>query len=393
VRNETSQNSRQHRTILVAHFRPDIVSGAEFAIADMLEKSSSHFRYVMLTPGKGPLAEHYRSKGFEVWPQRIETPRRKYPGLHSLQSWFFARRLRAAGVNMAIANTFPAATRVGTACRMAGIPYAIYVREYINDKPLHRFLLARADRIFAVSADVADYLTSMTDPCKIVVAHDHLQAQPLLARIEAAKRGGVAMPFAGDGPLVGIIGRITNYKRQDLFVRAIPWVLKEFPAARFVVVGSAVEKERRYAESLPELARSLGVADRVAFLGHRSDALEIMSCLSVCCLTSDREPFPRTVLEAQLVGCPVVASDTGGCPEMVEDGVTGLFFQANGPDSEKHLAQKIVLLLRDQALHSRLAESARRAVENNFASEQPVKRFECHLEESLYKNSKQGWKG
>ena len=50
--------------ILIAHFRPDIVSGAELAIADMVAKRSEGFEYVMLTPGEGRLADYYRSRGF-----------------------------------------------------------------------------------------------------------------------------------------------------------------------------------------------------------------------------------------------------------------------------------------------------------------------------------------
>jgi len=359
----------------VTHFRPDIVSGAEFAIADMVKKCDERFRFIMLTPGAGNLADYYRSRGFEVWPKRIETPRRKYPGLHTFQSFLFARQLQAKGIDSVIANTFPAASRVQTACRFAGIPYAIYVREYISDKPPHRGILGRADRIFAVSADVAAYLSPMSDPKKIAVAHDHLDAEALVARLEARN----PKRFAGEGPVVGIIGRITSYKQQDLFVRAIPWVLKEVPEARFLIVGSAGEGERAYEEGLKKLARELQVDDRLAFLGHRPDALEIMAELTVCCLTSDREPFPRTVLEAQLAGCAVIAADTGGCPEMVEDGVTGLLFPSTRPDSHELLAEKIIRLLGDDALRERIAVNAKERVMQTFASDMPVRQFEAHL--------------
>ncbi len=363
-------------TILVAHFRLDIVSGAEFAIADMVNKCDERFRFIMLTPGAGNLADYYRSCGFEVWPKRIETPRRKYPGLHTLQSYLFARQLQAKGIDAVIANTFPAASRVQTACRFAGIPYVIYVREYISDKSQHRAILRRADGIFAVSADVAAYLSPMSDPEKIVVVHDHLHAEPLIARLEPRRS---PKRFAGDQPVVGIIGRITSYKRQDLFVRAIPWVAKEVPEARFVIVGSALESERVYEGELKKLASELQVDDRLAFLGHRTDALEIMAGLTVCCLTSDREPFPRTVLEAQLVGCAVIASDTGGCPEMLEDGVTGLLFPSTRPDSHELLAENIIRLLGDDALRKRIAVNAKERLMQTFASDMPVRQFEAHL--------------
>lgn len=369
-------NARPTR-IVVAHSRPDIVSGAENAIADTVDRRGENFEYIMLPPGKGVLAEYYRSRGFNVWAREVETQRRLYPGLHTVVSWLFSRQLKRKQIDAVVCNTFAAAARMRTACKMGNIPWAIYVREYITDKKLHRKILSEATLVLAVSRDLAGYLSSMVDGKKIHVAYDHIQAEPLLERARAHKSSGKRIiPFAAEYPIVGYIGRITKYKQPDLFVRSVPAVLERIPGARFIVVGSAGATERDYESSLRTLARELGVDDKIAFLGHRSDAIEILSELAVCCVTSDREPFPRTVLESQLLGVPVVAANTGGCPEMIEDGKSGILFSSTTLDASEQLAAAITRILHDGGLSSRLASSEREHVLNGLAGLKPVRDFE-----------------
>lgn len=364
-------------TILVAHSRPDTVSGAELAIADMIDARREGIHYLMLTPGEGILAEHYRARGYDVWARELETRRRRYPGLHTVQSVFFARSFRKRCVNAILCNTFAAAARVKDASRMAGIPCGVYVREYITNKKIHRKILNGADMVLAVSRDVASYLADMVAPQKLFVAYDHIHAPPLLERIALHRARGVRLvPFDQRHPVVGLIGRITRYKQPDLFVRTIPHVLATCPGARFVVVGAAGAGEKEYEAGLQVLARRLGVEDRVAFMGHRSDALEIMSELSVCCITSDREPFPRTLLEGQLLGVPVVAADTGGCPEMIEHGVTGLLFSSVAPDAATRLGASIAVLLSDGQRASAMSARALVSLQHGVASDQPVRTLE-----------------
>lgn len=367
---------------LVAHYLPDMVSGAELAIADFIGVVDEHYHATMLTPGDGKLANYYKRAGFDVWTKLIHTKRRRYPGLHTVQSLVFARELRDRDFDVVLCNTFPAASRVGMACRRAGIPYGIYVREYISDHSLHRKILDRANKILAVSRDVRNYLSDMTDPAKIVVAYDYIDTRPILERATLHEASGNRLvPFGAEHPVVGIVGRITPYKQQDLFVRAIPGVLSEIPVARFVVVGSARETEKDYEKYVTNLAVDLGVQDKVAFMGHRNDAIEIISELTVGCLTSSREPLARVILESQSLGCPVIASDTGGSPEMVEDEITGLLFSFTAPDAESQLSAQIIRLLNDRLLRNKIVEKAKKEIQTTFAGSKHVRQLEKYIEE------------
>jgi glycosyltransferase involved in cell wall biosynthesis len=346
----------------------------------MVAKRSDGFEYIMLTPGEGRLAEYYRERGFAVWPQKIQTRRRLYPGLHTLQSLWFAPKLRQAAVDVVLCNTFPAASRVGTACGRAKKPYAIFVREFIRNTPEHSRILSKAAMVLAVSRDVAGYLKDLAPPERTFVVYDHLDIGPLVERARQHKGSRKRLlPFNPTHPVVGYVGRITAYKQPDLFLRAIPAVLEREPDCRFAVVGASVERERDYEKGLHRLARELCVAHQVAFMGQRPDAVEIISELAVCCLTSSREPFPRTVLEAQALGCPVVASDTGGCPEMVQHGKTGLLFPVRERNAAQSLAEQVSHLLQDTGLARGLAARAQESVRTTFGSLAPVVELEARL--------------
>ncbi len=176
--------------------------------------------------------------------------------------------------------------------------------------------------------------------------------------IAVAARQAHPLSFDPAVPLIGWIGRLTPYKQPDLFLKAIPFVLQKFPKAKFILIGSAKKNEKEYEASLFKLSAHLGIDDSVEFLGQRSDVIDILANLTVVCVTSTREPISRVILEAQVMGCPVIAPDTGGSPEAVEDGVTGLLFHPLGDEAPNDLAERIIQVLADPKLAEQLREQA-----------------------------------
>jgi glycosyltransferase involved in cell wall biosynthesis len=368
--------------ILIAHYQSDVVSGAENSIADLLDQLDPRYSITMLIPGEGNLARFYRKRGFHVWVRRVETPRRLFPGLHQLQSRWLAREFKQRGIHAVLCNTFPAASRVATACRMANLPHAIYMRDYIPDLPLHRRILAQASMLFAISKDVIRQHAAMADPVKFRLAYNFINPDPILNRYEAHLASGKRLlPFEPRNPVIGLVGRLTPYKQPDLFLRAIPHVLNAAPEARFVLVGSAQKREKAYEECLVDLARELGIQERVAFLGQRQDVIELTSEFTVSCLASGREPLGRVILEANLLGVPVIVPDTGGPAEIVEDQATGLHFASLAPDAEIQLASRIIRLIEDPDLRDCLAENGRERVLTTFASQKYVRAQEEYFEQ------------
>ena len=124
--------------------------------------------------------------------------------------------------------------------------------------------------------------------------------------------------------MVGISGRLVRWKRQDALLRAVALLAAEDRDVHALVVGGDSHNEDPgYGGELERLAASLGIADRVTFTGHRTDAVALTQVMDVMVNASDPEPFGLVLLEALAVRRPVVAVARGGPAEIVEDGVTG----------------------------------------------------------------------
>lgn len=371
--------------ILIAHYQSTIISGAENSIADFVDQVDKRFKITMLVPREGNLANFYRKRGFDVWVRSVETPRRMFPGLHEVQSWLFASALKKRGFDVVLCNTFPAASRVGTACRMAGIPHAIYMRDYIPVSPLHAKILSRAEAIYAISRDVQQHTSQMVSIDKVKLAYNYIHPDPILDRFEAHTASGQRLlPFGPEHPVIGLVGRITPYKQPELFLRAVPHILKQVPNARFVVIGAAQEREKPYEEQVKTLAAAMGIQDQVAFLGQRRDVVELTAEMTVSCLASGREPLGRVILEAHLLGVPVVVPDTGGPAEIVLNGETGLYFSSTAPNAEMDLARQVVRLLQNPQERDCLAANARKHVLTTFAGRRHVQIQEEYIEQLIH---------
>jgi len=115
---------------------------------------------------------------------------------------------------------------------------------------------------------------------------------------------------------------------------------------------------------LQRLARSLGIAHRVEWIGYRDDVEAMYRTLAVLFLPSRSEGSPNVVLEAMAVGLPIVASAVGGVPELLRSGESGLL--AASEDSAA-MATQLLALLDNAHLRRKLGHAARRDVLSRFS--------------------------
>jgi glycosyltransferase involved in cell wall biosynthesis len=168
--------------------------------------------------------------------------------------------------------------------------------------------------------------------------------------------------------LVGVIARLEPEKGHQTLIDAWPIVLRDVPDAYLLIVGEG--SRRDYLEAQAAANR---VAHRVVFTGRRDDVPAVTAALDVAVLPSHREAQGLSILEAMALSRPVVASDVGGIPEMIEDGVTGLLVPHDQPDM---LAAAIVRLLTDHALADTIARAGHDLVHDRFCIELMVKEIE-----------------
>jgi glycosyltransferase involved in cell wall biosynthesis len=173
--------------------------------------------------------------------------------------------------------------------------------------------------------------------------------------------------------LVGVVARLEPEKGHPTLLEAWPRVLRRVPDAYLLIVG---EGSRR--EGLEAQARELRVAHRVVFTGRRDDVPAVTAALDVAVLPSYREAQGLSILEAMALSRPVVASNVGGIPEMIEDGVTGLLV---APHDAEALAGAITRLLRDHPYADTLARAGHDLVHDRFCIELMVEAIQTIYDE------------
>ncbi len=159
-----------------------------------------------------------------------------------------------------------------------------------------------------------------------------------------------------EGPLVGVFSRLAPWKGQHVLLEA----LTALPGVGCIVVGDALFGEQDYAAQLRQMVAALGLEGRVHFLGHRSDVPQLMQAVDVMVHPSiDPEPFGRTLVEAMLSGVPVIATDAGAAPDILERGRAGTLIP---PADPRALAAAIAAVLaRPDQLATQLEYAAQRA--------------------------------
>ena len=161
-----------------------------------------------------------------------------------------------------------------------------------------------------------------------------------------------------DSFVVGMVGRIEEGKGQYLLLEA----LAKLPAfnIKALIVGAPMQEE--YLEELKQLARKLSIEGRVVFTGFTKAVYEHIGLCDVTVLATPKETFGLVVIESMANGVPVIATNSGGPLEIIDEGVDGLFFNRTA----QHLAQKIQELYENRALRDSLAQAAQMKVKEKF---------------------------
>jgi glycosyltransferase involved in cell wall biosynthesis len=225
-----------------------------------------------------------------------------------------------------------------------------------------------ADAVFSISRFVTETVVATGTPRERV--HTILNGIDLSGWDPRVDGQGVRREFGipPQAPLLASVSRLFAQKGQRELLRAFARVRAKEPDVWLLVVGAdAVEVHGgSFTHELRELARELGVTDRVVFTGPRSDIPQIMAACDVFALPSFEEPFGLVFLEAMAMERPVVSLNNGGTPEVVEHGRSGLLSAAQDIDA---LADNIVTLLGDPGLRARFGAAGRSRVLEHFTAE------------------------
>jgi glycosyltransferase involved in cell wall biosynthesis len=259
--------------------------------------------------------------------------------------------------------------------RLAGAPVVIAsIRDrapYLTEmqKRAQRWACQFADCILVNAVAVKAWLIGEGyDASKIVVIPNGVE----LSRFERVE--GEESPFRALGvpegaPVVLVVSRLSPLKGLEPFLEAAALVAREFPAARFVIVGDTNPSERPYWSILTSLTNTLGLTESVTFAGLRRDVPKLLAAATVSVMPSLNEALSNVLLESMAAGAPVVATRVGGTPEAIDDGANGMLVPPGDP---RAMAKAIADLLADPEKARRLGVAARQSINERFSMERMV---------------------
>jgi glycosyltransferase involved in cell wall biosynthesis len=355
--------------------------GAERVARDLLvelnPKRFDRILFVSRPPGDrtgGQVVTDLRRRGVDV---RFLRRRFKYD---PLAWWPLFRALRRERIDVLHSHAFGQNAWGSLLGRLAGVPVVIaheHNRTFTKHTlraVLDRDLIARwADAMIVVSEDARRKMIEVEG-----IPSERLVLLPNGVRELPPGDGGALRAQLGihrGDPVVGTVCIIRSEKALGVLLGAAALLRKDFPRLQVLIAGDGPDRSR-----VEAVAEQLGLGDRVHMTGARTDVHNVLAAIDVAVICSDYEGSPRSVLEFMDAGKPIVATEVGGIPDVIEDGVHGVLVP---PRDEPALAAGVGRLLSDMERGREMGARARDRCRTELGLDRTVGRLQS-LYETLY---------
>lgn len=279
------------------------------------------------------------------------------------------------------------------AAKLANVPAVIYMPHghifYGYTNPFLTYIYVLLERF---AAGFCDYIVTLSNieseeflskgigrSGKFLTIHNGIDLKNYQTingnRLEELKKE-IGFPLAT--PVITVISRLEPVKGVEVFIGALEELSKSVFQFKALIVGSGSLRQ-----GLEKKAKSLNLGEKILFLGQRDDINEIIFLSDVVVNPAMNEGLGLVILEAQVLGKPVVATKVGGVPEVITDNQTGILVPVGDP---KAMAGAISRVLKDKDLAASLIREAKKRVEIEFSKEKMISKFE-NLYLNLSKNT------
>jgi glycosyltransferase involved in cell wall biosynthesis len=269
--------------------------------------------------------------------------------------------------------SYPASLYAAVALRPTGIPqiwheHNIKHRHALNGL-LYRYAASTSARVVGPSDAVTSNLARFGIPAeKLTTIYNGIDLSRFVPDDRRAAEIRAELGLSPQQPAVGLFGQMLPHKGHHSLIGAMGHLAGSHPSLRCFFVG-ALENPPYQAELQARIERE-GLGARFTFTGWRQDVPHVIRAMDIVVVaTTTPEPAALALLEAMAMGRPVVATRTGGTPELVVDGETGLLY---APGDEAALAACLDRLLRDRDSRLRMGVTGRSRVERCFSLERHI---------------------
>ncbi|WP_153111304.1 glycosyltransferase [Propionivibrio limicola] len=236
------------------------------------------------------------------------------------------------------------------------------------DRPQRRWfahLFRRRLSLLGVSDAVRDDIRKRLHgwaPERIETLHNRLDVESATAQLVSREEARTKLGLPDDATVIANVGRLHPDKDQATLLKGFAAALPNLPADSLLAIAGRGALE----DDLRLLARNLGIADRVRFLGQVPDVRRFFPAFDLFVLSSDHEPFGMVLLEAMAAGVPILATDCGGAPE-----VLGSADQLFPLGNAKQLADMLTdfFTRQDAAFRQEIAEQGCQRLQKKFSDE------------------------
>ncbi len=339
-------------TVLFIHHSNDLY-GADVMLLETLDRlDSARYRPLVVLPedtrSEGGLSAALKERGIEqLWMPMAILRRRYLKRRYVLQYAYdfvkaalsIRKLIQVRRISLVHSNTL-AVMAGALGARLSGVAHVWHVHEIIRrPKWFRRLLHAACTRLPDVTLCISNSVRAnilADEPwadSKLQVIYNGLYLERFLpTQSQSEYRAELNLPLGV--PIVGMVGRINQWKGQGILVDSAALLLRRFPDAVFLIVGSVFAQENHHLVRLKEKIAKYKIADSVLILNFRSDVAALFAAMDVYVhLSVEPEPFGLSIIEAMASGLPVVATAPGGPGEIIEDAVTGILVLPSAPEA------------------------------------------------------------
>ncbi|CAN5539881.1 hypothetical protein BH09GEM1_BH09GEM1_01690 [soil metagenome] len=260
-----------------------------------------------------------------------------------------------------------------TAARIARVPVVVHLRGFYEDgRLIEAGTYQRVSRVIAVSDAVGESLRGTGIPrSRITTIYDPVDASGMMRAAAERARIRAAHGISDHEVLIGIFGRIVEWKGQVVFAQAAVEAMRQNGDVRAIIVGDASSGSGWYLESLRAFVASSGFATKFTFTGFQPNVEAHYAAVDIVVHASTSpEPFGMVVPEAMAAGRPIIATDAGGPREVIEQGIDGVLVPLG---SVMEMTAAMTMLASDSALRKRMGAAGRVKAHELFNTERCAK--------------------
>lgn len=355
------------------------IGGAETDLLSIVKSiDRTKFNPIVVCPG-GPLYEYLTGLNVKTFMFKLPSWRKGKSILFLPWAVYKLRKtILRENINLIHVNDFWYFPVVYLASRNLEVPCITHIRQEIEVEKIKKYWLHYSDMLIPMSDHIKTSAIRTEIPekkIKVVYTGLHLDDIPFTGSSDVKEKLGIA----GHEPVIGTVANIYPRKGYEYLIEAIANIKKEIKDLRCIIVG---EGDREYKLKLDRLANKLGVSENIIYVGFQRNVYPFIAIFDIFVLPSILEGFGIALIEAMAMGKPVVASNTGGIPEVVEDGVTGILVPPKNPDA---LADAILGLLNDKIKMKAMGIAGKERVNKFFTLKRMISQIENCYDELLNK--------